>query len=273
MSSPSKAPDWLQSTLRKPTLASDEFRELEPTDHMPGDIVVVVPIGGANACGRLLVVVNVDNDHFHGMLVIAEAELATSADAVLVPESTGLGYEIAVLTHYHGPLWTVQVQHRVGAIEKSALEQLERLMWNDEPDGLSLRRGQPLQPEGIDPRYPTLRSLSLEFDQLTDHYRRRCHDLELPTLDANLGKIDVLEDLISRRGWERRITLVSMTTEFRDRFLDSLPQLSPDQQRAAQLIGEQMHNLHPPTTFTEVEPEEDLVNFDLMVDSFLQEVG
>ena len=273
MSNLPRVPEWLESALRSPTVGSDEFREQEPTDLLPGDIVVVVPFGEASSWGRLLVVVDVDEEHFHGMLAIAETELATSTDAVLAPESTGLGYDIAVLTHYHGPLWTVQVRHRVGAIEISTLEQLERLMWNDEPDGSSLHRGQPLQPEGIDPRFPTLRSLSLEFDQFTDHYRRRCHDLELPILDANIAKIDVLRDLLSKRGWERRITMVSTTSEFRNRFLNSYPQLSPDQQRAAQLIGEQMHKVILTTQSSEIEPKEDLVNSDLMADRSLQEVA
>lgn len=273
MSSPSKAPDWLERALRSPAVANDEFRDLEPTDLLPGDIVVVVPIGDANACGRLLVVVDVDNGHFHGMLAIAETEFATAADPVLPPESTGLGYKVAVFTHYHGPLWTVQVRHRVGAVEMSTLEQLERLMWNDEPNGISLSRGQPLHPEGIDPRFPTLRSLSLEFDQLTDHYRRRCHDLELPTLDADIGKIDVLKDFLSRRGWDRRIPMISITSEFSDRFLQSYPQLSPDQQRAAQLIGEHMHQVIPTTISGEVEPTEDLADFDIMTDAPIQEAA
>lgn len=267
MSSPPKAPEWLERALRSPEVASDEFRELEPTDQLPGDIVVVIPIGDPNACGRLLVVVDVDKEHLHGMLAIAATELATEADAVLAPEATGLGYEIAVLTHYHGSLWAVQVRHRVGAIEISTLEQLERLMWNDEPDDLLLHRGQPLQPEGIDPRFPILRSLSLEFDQLTDHYRRRCHDLELPTLDANIGQIEVLEDFLSRRGWNRRIKMVSMTSEFRDRFLQSYPHLSPDQQSAAQLIGNHMHRVISSTISRDAEFRADLVDFESMVDS------
>lgn len=180
MSSTSKAPDWLQRALRNPAVASEEFREQEPTDLLPGDVVVVGPYDDANACGRLLVVVDVDKGHFHGMLAMPETEFATSVDAVLAPESTGLGYEIAVLTRFHGAVWTVQVRQRVGAIEIPVLEELEKLSWNDEPADITLVRGQPLQPEGIDPSYPARRALSLEFDALIEHYR--CHDL-VPILD------------------------------------------------------------------------------------------
>ena len=237
MSSTSSAPDWLQSALGNSAVASDEFREQEPVDLLPGDIVVVGPYDDASACGRLLIVVDVDKGYFHGMLAIPETEFATSVDAVLTPESTGLGYDIAVLTRFHGPIWSVQVRHRVGAIELSDLEELERLMWNDEPSNIALLRGQLLQPEGIDPSYSARRVLSLEFDALTEHYRRRCRDL-LPILDPLVGEFDTLNELLCEPGWKEQIESASISAEFRDRFLDSYPNLSPDQQRAAQLIGE-----------------------------------
>ncbi|WP_419850093.1 hypothetical protein [Candidatus Poriferisocius sp.] len=273
MSGIAKAPDWLQRALRNPTVVCDEFREQEPTDLMPGDIVVVGPFGDANASGRLLVVVDVGKGHFHGMLAITETEFATSVDAVLTPKATGLGYEVAVLTRFHGPIWSVQIRQRVGAIEIPILEELEKLSWSDEPADIALLRGQPLQPEGIDPSYPARRALSLEFDVLTEHYRRRYHDLEFPTLDANIGEIEVLKDLLPKRGWERRIAMVSTTSEFRDRFLDSYPQLSPDQQRAAQLIGEHTHKVISSTISAEVGSREDLVDFESMIDTPLQEAA
>ena len=69
------------------------------------------------------------------------------------------------------------MRRRVGAVEESVLGQLDELSHRDEPIGVTLKRGLPLQPEGIDPRYPALRVLSEELDSLTDHCRRRLHDL------------------------------------------------------------------------------------------------
>ena len=111
--------------------------------------------------------------HFKGMLAIAGTEHAIDVDIVLAPENTGLSYPVAVLTRFHGPVWAVQVRDRVGGTEVPALEELRRLSWNDEPAGVSLRRGLPLLPEGLEPRYPDRRTLSLEFDRLTENYRHR----------------------------------------------------------------------------------------------------
>lgn len=238
MSDTSETPDWLRNALLEHAAGSEEFSDDSPSDLLPGDIVVVEPYEGANACDYLLVVADTENGHFKGMLALAETEHAIDVDAILTPEITSLSYPIAVLTRFHGPMWSVQVRQRVGAIEIHVLEELEELSWNDEPADISLRRGLPLLPEGVDPRYPDRRALSLEFDRLTEHFRRRCHDL-VPILDPFVGEISVLKELLHESGWENQIISTSIPSEFIDRFLDSCYQLSPDQQRAAQLLGEQ----------------------------------
>ena len=152
---------------------------------LPGDICVVVSYDpfdsarrGIGATGHLFVVIDEAGDEawFTGMLAGTETELATEVDAILEPECSGLGYEVVVHSRYRGPLWTAQVRRRVGAVEEAVRSQLDELSHRDEPGDVSLRRGLPLQPEGIDPRYPALRALSEELDDLTDHCRRR-HDL------------------------------------------------------------------------------------------------
>ena len=175
MSDSPETPNWLQEALLNHEAGSKEFREDSPADLLPGDIVVVGPYEDANACGHLLVVVDAENGYFEGMLAVPETEQAAEVDAVLTPEIAGLSYPIAVLTRFHGPVWAVQVRQRVGAIEMHVLEELEKLSWNDEPAGISLRRGLPILPEGIDPRYPDRRTLSLEFDRLTENYRHRTY--------------------------------------------------------------------------------------------------
>ncbi|MCQ3810003.1 MAG: hypothetical protein KTV68_05540 [Acidimicrobiia bacterium] len=238
MNSPSALPAWLLDTLsQRRSQADAQYREEEPIEVLPGDVLVVGPFDDYSAGGSLLIAVDSENGWFKGMLANAQTELATEVDAILPPASTGLGYEITAHTRFHGPLWTVQVRRRVGAIEMSTLEQLEKLAWRDEPSGVTLRRGQPLQPEGLDPRFPVLRALSLEFDLLTDNFRRRCHDL-MPVLDPLVGELDTLNELLCESGWEDQIKAASISAEFNNRFLDTYPQLSPDQQRAVQLIAE-----------------------------------
>ena len=230
MSDPSEMPGWLRIALRNNLVGSEEFREDRPADLLSGDIVVIGPYEDANARGHLFVVVDAEYDHCNGMLAVAETERAVDVDAVLTPETTGLGYPLAVLTRFRGTIWSHQVRQRVGAIEIPVLEELERLSWSDEPSGFTLRRGLPLLPGDIDPRYPVRRALSLEFDRLTEHYRRR-QDMDL--LDSSVGEVEALADLFSQPDRLHQIKSVSPSQEFRDGFVNSYSLLDPDQQRAA----------------------------------------
>lgn len=230
MSDISEMPDWLRIALQTHSVRSKEFREDSPADLLPGDIVVIGPYEDANASGRLFVVVDAKSDHCNGMLAVAETERAIDVDAVLAPETTGLDYPLAVLTRFRGSIWSHQVRQRVGAIEIPILEELERLSWSDESTGLAVRRGLPLLPESVDPRYRDRWALSLEFDQLTENYRRR-HDMDL--LDSIVGSIDELAALLSQSDYSHKIMSVSPTPGIRDRLLDSYLLLEPDQQRAA----------------------------------------
>lgn len=183
-------PAWLaQAAEEHPCRPDPRYQEEDPAEVLPGDVCVVGPYNHDDPAsrrlgtvGHLFVVIGVAGDEgwFTGMLAGTDTELATEVDAVLEPESSGLGYEIVVHSRYFGPLWTAQVRRRVGAIEESVLKQLDELSLRDEPIGVELRRGLPLQPEGIDPRYPSLHTLSEELDNLTDHCRRRRPFLRSP---------------------------------------------------------------------------------------------
>ena len=231
---------WLQHALATHPRQSDpRCREEEPAEVLPGDVCVVGPMEPValagdrlGTIGHLFVVVEEaeGEGRFIGMLATAETELATEVDAILEPECSGLGYEIAVLSRYFGHLWTVQVRRRVGAVEESVLGQLDELSHRDEPIGVTLKRGLPLQPEGIDPRYPALRVLSEELDSLTDHCRRRLHDL-VPVLDPALAQ--VLEHLLAEPGVRDRTVSARASVPFRDGMLEAFGGLTTDQKLAA----------------------------------------
>ena len=243
MTGASSTPRWLaQAAEEHPGLSDGRYREDEPAEVRLGDICVVAPLDPSGPAGNrlgtvghLFVVVDETNEEgwFTGMLAGTETELATEVDAILEPECSGLGYEVVAHSRYFGPLWTVQVRRRIGAIEEPVLKQLDELSYRDEPIGVGLRRGLPLQPERVDPRYPALRTLSGELDNLTDHCRRRRHDLGVPVLDPALGKASVLEYFLAETGWKERIASARSSTALRDHLLDALPSLSRDQQHAA----------------------------------------
>lgn len=226
-------PAWLQEAIdATPPTRSRDFREAAPAEVLPGDVCIVAPFDRDGGVGRLFLVTEVTDGCCEGMLAGAETELATEVDAVLTAEDSGLGYEVAVHSRFHGPIWTTQIQRRVGAIEASVLDEIEKLAWNDEAQ-VSVRRGQPLQPDGVDPRFPALNALSAELDVLTDHCRRRRHDLTQPVLDPVIAEIDVLRALLAERGWEAQVITALSSVGFRDRLLESMPQLSKDERRAA----------------------------------------
>jgi len=179
MNGSSKTPSWLQDALSqatRPIAAQTDLREESPTDVLPGDLCVVAPFDRGDRVGRMFLVTEIAESWCTGMMVGIETELATEVDAILPPEVSCLSYETAVHSRYHGPIWVVQIRRRVGAVEGSVLAEIERLAWSDEAD-VSLSVGQPLQPDGIDPRFPALQALSTSLDELTGHCRRRRHDL------------------------------------------------------------------------------------------------
>ena len=239
----SSTPRWLaQAAEEHPSLSDGRYREDEPAEVRLGDVCVVAPLDPSESAGRrlgtashLFVVVKEAEGEgwFTGIMASAETELATEVDAVLAPECSGLGYEIVVHSRYFGPIWTVQVRRRIGAVDEAVLAQLDELSFRDEPTDVNLRLGLPLQPEGIDPRYPALRALSVELDSLTDHCRRRRHDLGAPVLDPAVGTSPVLEVLLAETGWKERIVPARPSTDLRDQLLDAFPSLTKDQQHAA----------------------------------------
>lgn len=137
---------------------------------LPGDVCVLRSTTGPPRPGRLVVVTDGEHDSCscRGMLAGIETELATEVDALLAPSLTGLGYEIAAYTRLLGEIWITQIVRRVGAVADDVVGQLLALAWSDDPAGVVIPRGVPLQPAGIDPRYPALARMSTEFDQLLE---------------------------------------------------------------------------------------------------------
>lgn len=227
------SPAWLNEAISRAARPSEAaFREEAPSDVLPGDLCVVGPYELAGSIGRLFLVTDSTDGWCEGMLVSAETELATEVDPILDPNDTGVSYDVVVHSRYLGSIWTAQVRRRVGATSTDVLDQVMALAWNDEPNDVSLRVGLPLQPEGVDPRYGALIALSAELDGLTDHWRRRNHDLG-PVLDPALADLDVLQAMLCETGWETRIAAAVATPDFRDRLLAAFPSLTRDQQRAA----------------------------------------
>lgn len=229
-------PAWLTRALAGSYRPGEEdMREEAPAQVLPGDLCVVVPFAQPDVSGRLFLVTEVEDGWCEGTLVGVDRALATEVDAVVPPQDSGLAYETVVHTRYHGPIWEVQIVRRVGAVESSVLEDVEQLAWTDEPD-VTVRRGTPLQPEGVDLRYPALRALSEELTRLTADCRRRRHVLGRAVLDPTLADVDVLRALLRDQEWPDRITGAVQSAAFRDRLAGSLPRLSLDEARAAMLL-------------------------------------
>lgn len=239
-------PTWLVEALEAVELhrPDPDLCEESPAELLPGDLCVVTPHDDAAAVGRLFLITESDPGRCIGMLVSAEPELASEVDAVLSPTETGLPYLVAAHTRFSGPIWTTQVRRRIGAVPTEILDQLIALAWSDESDEVTVTRGMPLQPEGLDPRYSALRALSAELDALTNHCRRR-PDLGVSVLDPVLAEIDVLRVVLAEPGWDEAIAAAGATADFRDRLLDSFDQLSQDEQRAASPFIERAVNASP----------------------------
>ncbi len=243
-------PAWLSAALLAVTtdLLDTDLQEDEPAEVLPGDVCVVRSMNGSPSPGRLFVVTDVEDGCCQGMLAGIEAEFATEVDALLAPSLTGLGYEIAVYTRFLGAVWITQISRRVGAVVGDVLDQLLALGWSDEPDGVVVPCGVPLQPAGIDPRYPALARMSAELDQLTDHCHRRRGDLAAPVFDPAIGRLDVLRALASEPGSPTVMASAEASQELVDELLTSFPQLGRDEQRALQPVLERALFARPPTS-------------------------
>ncbi len=243
-------PAWLSAALLATAndFSDTNSREDEPTEVLPGDVCVVRSMNGPQSPGRLFVVTDAENSCCQGMLAGIETELATEVDALLAPSLTGLGYEIAVYTRFSGAVWITQISRRVGMVAEDVLEQLLALAWSDEPDGVVVPRGIPLQAAGIDPRYPALARMSAELDQLIDHCHRRRGDLAAPVLDPAVGRLDVLRAVASEPGSPSAMARAEASRELVDELLRSFPQLGKDEQRALQRVLERALFATPPVS-------------------------
>ena len=225
-------PGWLALALSEVASSpAPELVEDYPASVMDGDVCVLRPSEQPDGLGRLFLVTETGDGWCEGMLMGIETELATEVDGILSPAESGLAYESAAYTRFSGPVWITQIRRRSGAATESVLDQLVALSFSDEPDGVQLERGMPLQPEGIDPRYPALQAMSQELHRLTDDCRRSRHDV-VSFIDPAIAEIDVLVAVASEPGLSSLLGSAEVQSEFIDRLLDAYPQLSPDVQRA-----------------------------------------
>ena len=230
-------PDWLTETLSMTESYTRTAETQAPAEIRPGDVCVVYSSTRSDAVGRLLLARHAEDGWCDGMLISAETELATEVDAILPREQTRLGYRVAVHSRFHGPIWITQIARRVGAVDPDVLDDIERLARYDEAD-VDLVLGMPLQPKGIDPRYPALEALFAELKVLTNHCRRLRYDLSPPVLDPYLAEIHVFRQLLTEPGWEIKLANAVSTPDFQDRLLASLRELSKTERRGAMLFIE-----------------------------------
>lgn len=221
--------DPLPSSSTRPR----DFRASDVDDVFAGDICVVEPMESNGDARHLLVVLDSDHDWCRGMLASSETELATEVDAIIGPADSALSYDIVVHSRYHGKIWSAQVRKRVGAVADETLHALESLRLSDDASDVQLRSGIALQPEGIEPRYAALRSLSQDLDALTSHYRQRSTFPIPVVLDPLLAHADVLPYVLRETRFGVQVRRARGSREFGQALLGTLPLLSLDEQYAA----------------------------------------
>lgn len=184
-----RTPEWLSDTLAERLKPEYAWRESNPYDVMPGDIVVVGDMD-LSMSNRMIVVLDSDVERrcFLGALVTNELSLATANSLILKPEETDLPYTIVVLAGLARYLWFVQVDKRLGAITEEALEAIVETYAGAENTFQKLRRGVPLQYSGWDLRWPDLEKESQVLRELSQDctIRRENDYIDLPYLDPRL---------------------------------------------------------------------------------------
>lgn len=163
-------PEWLSDALSKRPRPEYAWRESNPDDVMPGDIVVV---GDLEMSIPNCMVVVLDSDTarrcFLGALVTNELSLATADALILEPEETDLPYKTAVLAGLTGYLWFVQVDKRLGVITEEVLEAIVETYAGAENEFQKSRRGVPLQYPSWDLRWTDLMKESQVLRKLSQY--------------------------------------------------------------------------------------------------------
>ncbi len=170
-------PEWLSGALAKRPRPEYAWRESNPDDVMPGDIVVVgdleMPIPN-----RMVVVLDSDIARrcFLSALVTNELSLATANSLILEPEETDLPYKIAILAGLARYMWFTQVDKRLGAITEGVLEAIVETYAGAENKFQKSRRGVPLQYPSWDLRWPDLMKESQVLRELSQDCTMKCEN-------------------------------------------------------------------------------------------------
>lgn len=166
--------DRLSEALSQRSPVEYIWRESEPPDVMPADIVLV---GDMDSPGPVLMtmVLSVEPERrcFLGALVTNELSLATADATILEPEETDLPYKIAVLTGLTGYFWFVQVDQRLGAVNEKILQAMIDVYTGMENEFQRSRRGVPLQYPRWDLRWPDLKAEAKILRKLEENCREK----------------------------------------------------------------------------------------------------
>lgn len=185
--------DRLSEALSQLSPVEYIWRESEPPDVMPADIVLV---GDMDSPGPVLMtmVLSVEPERrcFLGALVTNELSLATADATILEPEETDLPYKIAVLTGLTGYFWFVQVNQRLGAVNEKTLQAMIDVYTGVENEFQRSRRGVPLQYPRWDLRWPDLKAEAKILRKLEWDCREKREDDDIIYIDP-----DIFNDLAS----------------------------------------------------------------------------
>lgn len=169
--------DRLSEALSQRSPVDYIWRESEPPDVMPADIVLV---GDMDSPGPdlMTMVLSVEPERrcFLGALVTNELSLATADATILEPEETDLPYKIAVLTGLTGYFWFVQVNQRLGAVNEEILQAMIDVYTGAENEFQRSRRGVPLQYPRWDLRWPDLKAEAKILRKLEEDCREKRED-------------------------------------------------------------------------------------------------
>ncbi len=110
-----------------------------------GDLRFLRPVVGG-AVPRLAFITDVHDSPHHGgyaevILTHPYAELATDADAVLMPAVTGVPYPVVVETDLRGVVWVVQCGSKVGALGAQTIAEAGRVVTDHDLAGPDIWNG------------------------------------------------------------------------------------------------------------------------------------
>ena len=157
-----------------------------------GGIYRAVPMDpGAPAALVLVTAVDGATQSRTVTLLSPDLEFGISADLVLLPEDTDLGYALLAESDIFGYVWAVQLDRQLGRVDSSVLEALTALR---DDDAVELPVAGPPVVERSDPRWDFKLHELKRLRSLTSHCTRELIDGErLPSIDPYALRAPVVE--------------------------------------------------------------------------------